>query len=84
MEHKRNVVAVMDALEKAGLIVSIKKTLLFAQEINFLGHHILARGIEPDASKIERIKAWKSPRSTKEVCIIGLGALCGCFPPQAG
>src|SRR5882762_4425873 len=66
-EHEKNVESVLLALREAHLLCSLKKTSLFCTEVDFLGHHISARGIEPDASKIEKIMNWKSPRSSKEV-----------------
>jgi len=66
-EHKRNIHTVMNALRKAELLCSLKKTSLFLTEVDFLGHHISARGIEADAGKIAKILNWKSPRSAKEV-----------------
>ncbi|KAG1793836.1 uncharacterized protein HD556DRAFT_1192127, partial [Suillus plorans] len=41
-EHERNVCRVLSALRDAHLYCSLKKTLLFATEMDFLGHHISA------------------------------------------
>jgi hypothetical protein len=54
-EHEKNFTLVLEALRKAQLYCSIKKSILFASEVDFLGHHISERGIEPDAKKVERI-----------------------------
>lgn len=66
-EHVRNVKLVLDALRAACLFCSPKKTSLFCTEVDFLGHHISAAGIEADASKAQRILDWPTPRSPTEV-----------------
>jgi hypothetical protein len=66
-EHRANVTRVLEALRVAQLYCSLKKSKLFATEIDFLGHHISARGIEADGSKVERVLNWPSPTSAKQV-----------------
>jgi hypothetical protein len=66
-EHEANVATILDALRAAHLYCSTKKTSLFNTEIDFLGHHILARGIEADNSKTARILDWPQPRKAKHV-----------------
>jgi hypothetical protein len=66
-KHAKNVKLVLDALRKASLFCSPKKTALFCTEIDFLGHRISASGIEADASKAKRILDWPIPKSTNDV-----------------
>jgi len=66
-EHKQNVSLVLEALWKAYLYCSLKKSILFMMEIDFLGHHISARGIEANQSKVLRILNWPAPKSTEHV-----------------
>ncbi|RDB23650.1 Transposon Tf2-9 polyprotein [Hypsizygus marmoreus] len=66
-EHKINVSLILQALRSANLFCSMKKSVLFTTELDFLGHHISSRGIEADASKVERIINWPRPRSAKDV-----------------
>lgn len=66
-EHEINVRKVLEALRAAHLFCSLKKTSLFNLEIDFLGHHISARGIEPDKTKIARILDWPEPRKANDV-----------------
>lgn len=66
-EHHTNVSLVLQALRDAHLYCSDKKTNLFAREVNFLGHHISERGIEPDAQKVECICNWPIPACAKDV-----------------
>jgi hypothetical protein len=55
------------ALRNAHLYCSPKKTSLFNTEIDFLGHHILARGIEVDSSKVTCILDWPQPRNATDI-----------------
>jgi hypothetical protein len=52
-EHKTNVGLILEALRKAELYCSLKKSTLFTMEVDFLGHHISAQGIEADDSKVK-------------------------------
>jgi hypothetical protein len=74
-EHERNVRA-------AQLYVNPDKTHLFCTEIDFLGHHINARGIEADTKKVDRILNWPVPKSTSEVRgFLGLVRYIAAFLP---
>lgn len=66
-EHKINVALVLEALRKAKLYCSLKKSKLFTTEINFLGHHISERGIKADSSKVDHILKWPTPKTAKQV-----------------
>ena len=57
-EHEKNVRLVLDALRQASLYCSPKKASLFCIELDFLGHHISARGIEADPKKVAKILDW--------------------------
>ena len=81
-EHKRNLSTVLQALRDAQLFCSKKKSELFALEIDFLGHHISARGIEADKNKVEKVLSWPVPTSSKEVRqFLGLVRYISCFLP---
>jgi Reverse transcriptase (RNA-dependent DNA polymerase)/RNase H-like domain found in reverse transcriptase/gag-polyprotein putative aspartyl protease len=66
-EHRRNVRLVLEALREAGIIVSMKKSYLFADRIEFLGHVVSSNGLEVGASKVEKILGWPAPRNVPEV-----------------
>jgi hypothetical protein len=66
-EHRSNVSRILEALRAAHLYCSLKKSNLFATEIDFLGHHISERGIKVDSSKVNRILNWPVPSSAKQV-----------------
>jgi len=82
-EHITNVRTIMNALREAGLHVNRKKTKLFCEEVNFLGHHISKRGIEADGNKVARILDWPTPKSAKEVRqFLGLVRYLNAFLPK--
>ncbi|SGY38977.1 BQ5605_C003g02116 [Microbotryum silenes-dioicae] len=66
-EHERRVRLVLDALRKADLYVSPKKTELFAAECFFLGHQITREGISVDPEKVQRIQHWPRPTTVRQL-----------------
>jgi hypothetical protein len=66
-EHRRNIATILQALREARLYCNPKKTTLFCTELDFLGHHISACGIEANSNKADRILKWPVPTSTTEV-----------------
>ncbi|OJT04974.1 Transposon Ty3-G Gag-Pol polyprotein [Trametes pubescens] len=82
-QHRKNVETILQALRDAKLFCSNKKTHLFLTELDFLGHHISARGVEADKKKIERILAWPRPKSTADVrSFLGLVRYVASFLPN--
>ena len=82
-EHKKNVEAVLEALKVANLYCSSKKSMLFSTEVDFLGHHISARGIEADSSKVSRMLNWPVPTTAKHVRqFLGLVRYISAFLPS--
>ena len=41
------------ALRRFGLVFNVEKCVFGVEEIDFLGHHVTARGIRPLPSKVE-------------------------------
>jgi hypothetical protein len=58
---------VFKALRKVKLYINPKKTNLLCTEINFLGHHISAKSIEADQSKVDKILSWPQPKSATQM-----------------
>ena len=82
-EHEKNVSTILQALRDARLYVNPEKTHVFCLEIDFLGHHISARGIEADAKKADRIIAWPIPKSATDVrAFLGLVRYLAAFLPS--
>ncbi len=82
-EHRRNVRIILSALRKASLFCSDKKTSLFLTEVDFLGHHISAAGVQADSKKIEKILNWPRPRTVAQVrSFLGLVRYVASFLPN--
>jgi hypothetical protein len=81
-EHKVNTRLVLEVLRDADVTVSIKKSTLFAERIEFLGYVISPAGLEVAASKIEKILDWLAPRNVGEIrAFLGLINYIGGFIP---
>lgn len=82
-EHTKNIRTVLSALATASLYCNAKKTHLFCWEIDFLGHHISARGIEAHHKKVSRILDWPVPQSASDVrAFLGLVRYIANFLPM--
>jgi hypothetical protein len=66
-EHAIHVREVLEALRKAKLYCNPKKCHFFLLEVDFLGHHISARGIEANSSKVDKVLQWPRPQCTTDV-----------------
>jgi hypothetical protein len=82
-EHDRNVRSVLNAVRSSKLYVNPKKTKLFCTEIDFLGHHISALGIEADTKKVDKILSWPIPSSSTQArSFLGLVRYISAFLPN--
>lgn len=66
-EHAEHVGLIMEKLREAGICASIKKSVLFADEIQFLGHTISSRGVEPAETKVDKVLASRIPSSASDI-----------------
>ncbi len=69
-EHLKHIDQFLEVIEKSGFKIKPKKTQLFRTKLNFLGHTISAKGVQPNQDKVEAIKAIPPPRRTKDIQII--------------
>ena len=60
-EALQNVREVLDALLKANLKISPKKTFLFQKRLKYLGHIVSEKGIECDPAKLEAVRSLGRP-----------------------
>lgn len=74
-EMHTNLEAVLAALHRSGLTVSLKKLQLCQKEVSFLGFKVSASGVQCDPEKISHIQRWPAPTNAKQVRVF-LG-LCG-------
>ena len=66
-EHQEHLRLILNVLRKHGLIASQKKSILFADELEILGHIISSRGIEAAPDKLDKIIGSRVPRSTQDI-----------------
>jgi hypothetical protein len=66
-EHNKNVAIILNALKENKLYCNPKKTKLYCQRINFLGHWVSADGMKADKGKADCIWNWLVPCSAKQV-----------------
>ena len=82
-EHTRHIDLVMKALREAQLYCNLNKCRFYLTEMDFLGHHVSAQGIEPNSSKIDRITQWPKPKSATDMCaFLGLVRYVSVFLPH--
>ena len=73
----------MKSLRKAKLYCNPDKCKFFQKEVNFLGHHISERGIEPNSSKVDKIMNWPVPKNATDVrAFLGLVRYISVFLPN--
>ena len=66
-EHIKNMAKVLDALCAVNLYCSPKKTSLFCDSIDFLGHYISVTCIKADSSKAQYILDWPALKSATNI-----------------
>jgi hypothetical protein len=66
-EHIKHTRLIMKCLREHGLCLNAKKLKFFCTEVDFLGYHISARGIEANSSRVEKILSWPTPKSASDV-----------------
>jgi hypothetical protein len=82
-DHTKHIDLIMRALRDARLYCNSKKCKFYQTELDFLGHHISERGIEPNSSKIDRILHWPVPKSSTDVrAFLGLVRYIAIFLPK--
>ena len=65
--HLKRLRGVFERLAKAGLKLKPSKCEFFKTKIAYLGHIVLAKGIEMDPKKIEAVQDWMCPKTVTDV-----------------
>ncbi|CAA0830064.1 Uncharacterized mitochondrial protein AtMg00860, partial [Striga hermonthica] len=65
--HKEHLRIVLKTLRREKLYAKFSKCEFWLDRVAFLGHIVIARGIEVDPSKIEAVSKWDTPRSAVDV-----------------
>ncbi|OIR56592.1 MAG: uncharacterized protein A8A55_2659, partial [Amphiamblys sp. WSBS2006] len=76
-EHHEHLEKVVKRLKENGLIANTRKSKLFREEINFLGHRISKEGIRVDPERVRAVEELKTPENVSE--LRGLLGLLGTF-----
>lgn len=66
-EHDKIVIEVLKRLQKYNLAINPSKCVWDAEELEYLGYIISAKGIAMSKDKVECILSWKQPKSVKGV-----------------
>ena len=82
-DHTQHLQMVLEALRTANLYLNPKKCRFYQTELDFLGHHISARGIEANDLKACKIVNWPVPKSATEVrSFLGLVRYISMYLPK--
>ena len=65
-EHLQNLSSVFSRIREAGLKLKPAKCAFLQPEVHYLGHIVSGDGVATDPSKVEKVKTWPAPTSTKE------------------
>ena len=66
-QHQRHVHLVLQALERAKLLVNAEKSIFHVQEIDYLGHTITPGNVRMQQKKVATIIDWPTPTNLREV-----------------
>ena len=66
-EHLQHLEEIFERLRKAGLKLKLQKCSFFKKHIQYLGHLISDKGIQPLPEKLESIAKMPVPQNTKQV-----------------
>ena len=67
VQHERDLRRLFDALKRFGLVVNSSKCVFGVSELQFLGHHVSARGIRPLPEKVDAVRRFERPRTVKSL-----------------
>ena len=74
---------VFSRLKQYQLKIKPKKSFFFQTEVSFLGHILSAKGISPNPEKVDKVRDWPIPKTSKEVhSFIGLASYYRRFIPN--
>lgn len=66
-EHDKKIKILFSRLREAGLKLQIDKCLFLKRKVNYLGHVLSDKGLQPDPAKIEAVKGFPVPKTVKNV-----------------
>ncbi|XP_071704992.1 uncharacterized mitochondrial protein AtMg00860-like [Rutidosis leptorrhynchoides] len=66
-EHGQHLRSVLKMLKEEQMYAKFSKCDFWLQELKFLGHVVVANGIQVDSTKIETVKNWKTPKTQTQI-----------------
>ena len=66
-KHARHLNLVLQQLQDHGLHARLSKCRFGLEEIEYLGHKVSAKGIEPHPGKVAAVKQWPTPTCAHDV-----------------
>lgn len=66
--HLNHLDCVLRTLQQADFRLKASKCIFGQRRIEYLGHFVSRRGVEPDSSKIQAMLHWPPPTTTKALC----------------
>ena len=69
-EHKEHLRLVFELLQQHLLFAKESKCIFFAEEIQYLGHIISAKGMRMDLEKVDAILRWLAPKFLQRIANI--------------
>ena len=64
-EHLQHLKAVLERLQRNGLVVRYDKCTFGVQEVDFLGHHLSSAGVSPLPAKVSAVRHFPTPSTVK-------------------
>ena len=83
-EHINHLRILFQRLQQFGLVINLEKCVFMVSEIEFLGHHVSARGALPLSSNVEAVKTFPEPATVKDMQVfLGMVNFYRRFVPNA-
>ncbi|GBG78872.1 hypothetical protein CBR_g28587 [Chara braunii] len=81
-EHVKHIEEVLQVLKDAQLHLN-SESEFGRDSVIYLGHRLSAKGLEPEATKVEVIRKWPQPAKVREMCtFLGLASYYRKFVPK--
>jgi hypothetical protein len=66
-EHEQHLRVVLERLRQNQLYAKFSKCEFWLDEVAFLGHVLIAKGVVVDPTKIEAVKEWEQPHNPTDI-----------------
>lgn len=79
-DHLRHLELTFQVLSDNQFVLKITKYFFAQNQVEYLGHLVLHKGVEPLASKVEAIQQWPTSRTVRTVrSFLGMVGFYRCF-----